>query len=205
MPDEVTPEATAQAQGAEPAAAEGPKYVTSDDLRSFRDGLFADIRKVTEGIVNKPRGGAAREATEQQAASPPGDYQAAIRREREISEAFDDIGGISREGKSILRRLVDAEKPDNVSDFISLHAKAFGRPSDPTQPTTPARPPAASGHPASDRGSPAAASASVDDGTPLVHMKPEDRAHFIKTKGLHAYATRLRAELKGVRVSMRNP
>lgn len=72
--------------------------------------------------------------------------------------------------------------------------------------SNPARPAAAPGtQPVSDAGSPAPASAALDDGTPLWQMKPEDRQHFIKTKGLHAYAVRLRSELKGTRVSLKRP
>ncbi len=198
MPDEVAPEAApAQAQGTETPPAAESRPLTLDDLKDFRNSVIADARRVAEGIA-KPKNGKAPEA----AASPSVDFHAELRREREFNDAAHDLG-LSREQRAMLRDLVDVKKPDDVAEFVAVKAKAFGRSSDPAKPTIQARPSAASGPPVSDAGSPAAASASVDDGTPLVHMKPEDRAHFIKTKGLHAYATRLRSELKGVRVSLK--
>jgi hypothetical protein len=199
MPDEVTPEATnTQAQGTETApVAEGQRPLTLDDLKDFRNSVIADARRVAEGIA-KPKNGKVAETAAPQSV----DFQTELRREREFNDAAHDMG-LTREQRTMLRDLVDAKKPEDIAEFVAAKAKAFGRSSEPAKPTTPARQQAASGHPVSDAGSPAAASASIDDGTPLVHMKPEDRAHFIKTKGLAAYANRLRAELKGVRVSMR--
>jgi len=180
---------------------ESPKYVTSEDLNRFRDGFAADMRKLVEGIT-RPRG-AKPQQSEQPESAPVADFSSGIRRERELSDALADAGNLPREGREILRRLVDAEKPENIAEFISSNAKAFARPADPQKTQTQMRPIAANDRqPVSDAGGPAAPATYSSD-LPLWQMKPEDRAHLIKVKGAGWFATTLREQLKGVRVKVR--
>jgi hypothetical protein len=203
QPDDVTKEPPAQAQGTDaPPAAESQRPLTLDDLKDFRNSVLADARRLAEGIA-KPKGGRGKDAPAEPQGEPDGGYQAAIRREREISEAFEDVGGLTREARGILRKLVDAEKPENVAEFIASHAKAFGKSPGTAATTTPPRPAAAiDSAPVSDAGSPAASTTFTDD-TPLWRLKPEDRDHLIRMKGHGWYADTLRKQLKGQRFTIR--
>lgn len=199
MPDDSNANITDQAQGSDAATTpDGPKYVTEDGLRAALDSTFANVRRMVESA--KPKGAKA-EAGEP-TTSTTIDVQSALRRERDISEAFEDIGGVSREARQILRRLVDAERPDNVAEFIAQHAKAFTRPSGTATPTTQPRPSAANERPVSDAGSPAAPVAHTDD-VPLWALSEADLKALIKTKGLGWYANTLRTQLKGTRIKVR--
>lgn len=195
----VNPEpGTAQAQGTEPAKpVDGPKYVTADSLAEFRNSMFADMRKLVEGVT-KPKNGKAVQVETQE--PPSADVHALIRREREIGEALGEHSHLTREQKSLLRKLVDAEKPDDVAGFVTEHAKTFGRPSGEGATVT-TKPPPGNGQTVS-AAAPAAPPKFTDD-TPLWNLSDEDRARLIKEKGLGWYANTLRAQTKGVRVKLR--
>jgi len=199
MPDEVTPETPAQAQGAADAAksTDGPKYVTADDLKAFADSVAANTRRMLEGYKAK------NEKAPAKADSPPPsvDVHSVIRREQEISESLLEQSHLTKEQRTILRKLVDVEKPEDVAGFIAGHAKAFGRPSGDAQPTN-MKPPAQTGRPVSDVPAPSAPPRFTED-TPLVQLSPEDRARLVRDKGVHWYRETLRRQAKGLRVRLR--
>lgn len=197
------PTDTDQAQGAETATpSEGPKYLTHDDLKQFGDSMFANMRRLVEGVAKPKNGKADAPAKSQTEAAPAVDVHAVIRREQEISESIAEQGHLTKEQRALLRKLVDVDKPDDVAGFIANHAKAFGRPSgEGTQPAS-TRAAGNPGRPVSDAGAPAAPPKFTDD-TPLWKLAPEDRDRLIKEKGLAWYSNTLRKQAKGVRFRLR--
>jgi CCR4-NOT transcriptional regulation complex NOT5 subunit len=194
------PPATQAQETATTSTADEPKYMTRAEFETERNRMFADMRRANEAQQSRGKSPAPK-AKDDQSESAGVDIQSVLRRERELSEAFEDVG-VSREGRGILRRLVDAERPENVAEFIATHAKAFARPSPATAATTsrPAAP--TNAQPVSDAGSPAAPVTITDD-TPLWQLKDEDRDFLIKKNGHGWYANKLRSQLKGTRFRLR--
>jgi hypothetical protein len=202
MSDEQTPATTDQAQGAEAsAAADGPKYVTADDLKAFGDSMAANMRRMMDG-VRAPRNGKGKEAEADKAdASSSQDVASLMRLRDDINDALDDHPHLTKGHKKHLRELVEWKKPDNVAEFIAQHsATLFGKPTASVPARTAAAPP--SQPPVSDAGGPAAP-AKITDDVPLWQLSDEDRKAAIRAKGLGWYANTLRSQLKGVRVKVR--
>ena len=205
MPDEPqTTQATeTQAQEAEPAAStsQPSPAMTMADFEKFRNSMFADMRKMVESVAKPKTNGKASEPHHETKAAPPAqDVEAILARRAEIDEAMDEHS-LTKEQKKTLRQLVGIDKPDDVTAYIASKAKIFGRPSSseaaqPQSRNTTGRPPV------SDAGSPAAPPTFTDD-TPLVSMKPEDRAEIIRRKGGEWYRNTLRQQMRGVRVRIR--
>src|SRR3990167_4056107 len=70
-------------------------------------------------------------------------WQAAIRTEREFGDAMSELPGVTKGQRAVLRDLVEAKRPDNVSDYIASVAAALGIGASPgTHPITTTPPPA---------------------------------------------------------------
>lgn len=200
MSDELKPEtADSQAQGAPADSADtGPAYMTREEFKAERDRMFADMRRVSEA-QSKPKNGKAKESVEPEA-SPAMDVHALLRREREISEAFDEVGSLNREQKSLLRKLVDAEKPENPLEYIVSHAKQFNRQSGETPTATTKTAP--TGQPVSNAGAPSAPPKFTED-TPLWQVDPASRQRLIQEKGLAWYRATVRRQMTGQKFRIR--
>lgn len=185
----------------------------------FRNGMFADTRKMVEGMIGKPgRGAAAAPASSSShgSGSEAGERGGeALTTEQRFSEILNRrdalhgaIGGVklSDGARARLFRAFEAEKPEDpaqwarqyLSDFgLSQQQEGGGANTTQSRAATAASPP---GRPVSDAGAPS--SPKVTEDTPLLRMSPEDRAHLIKTKGYTWFRQRLQQEMRGVQVTV---
>lgn len=172
-------------------------------LTEQKNGIFADLRKA--GAFGK---GDKTKETETAGSLPAApstadDMRRIAQRERQLGTV---LAGLTPAQSARIERLYTAENPDDVVAWGQQVRADFGF--DGTgggvQPVNPPRPAAPNGTPASDAGGPAAPRTFTED-TPLVHMKPEDRQHLIKEKGLAWYNAMLRQQLKGTRVVLKKP
>lgn len=195
----------APAQGA-PAPSEADRPMTRAEFAAAQDSMFANMRRMVEGIVSKPPKTPAAPGTPaptEAGAAPaaPVDVSAAIRREREISEAMGDHPHLGREQRAMIRSLIDAENPSDVQAFIAAKAKVFPAAGPPPTTPNPGAPPAG-GRPVSDGGAPASAPPVTED-TPLWKMDQISRDRLIKEKGLTWFRAKLKEQAKGTRVQLR--
>lgn len=173
------------------------KELLAGELKGFRDGIFADLRKA--GALGKGEKREDPKPTEGGQPLTTADVERMTTRANQFGRA---TAGLSDEQVSLMERLYRAENPEDVAAWAKETRAALGIAGGNVQPPNPSRPPAAPPNPkpVSDAGGPAAPTTLTED-TPLAHMKPEDRQHLIATKGLGWYAKTLRAQLKGTKVT----
>lgn len=206
---------------AQGAATEQTQEVTLETIKGlfseFRNGMFADTRKMVEGMIGKPgRGAAAAPASSSShgSGSEAGGGGGTFTAEHvtELMNRRDALNGalggvrLSDGARARLLRAFDAEKPEDpaqwarqyLSDFgLSQQQEGGGANTTQSRAATAASPP---GRPVSDAGAPS--SPKVTEDTPLLRMSPEDRAHLIKTKGYTWFRQRLQQEMRGVQVTV---
>lgn len=212
MPDDPnsngkTPETPAAPATGAPAPATPPsddRPMTMGEFQRAQDSMFANMRRMVEGLVKPGKGKEPPASGEQSApaapAGQPVDVQAAVRREQEISDAISEHTHLSKEQRRTLRRLVDLDRPDDVPGYIAGQAKLFVPGGQTTNPSATA--PAPTGRPLSDGGAPAPGPAITED-TPLWKLDEQSRSRLINEKGLSWYRQTLRRQAKGVRVRLR--
>jgi hypothetical protein len=205
------PAATPQAQGAAPA--QTPAFDTTSIAAAVaeqvRNSMFAELRRAgvlggdnNERSQPKPKAGRHDEG----AAPPPSVSTADVQKVAKFQRAL-GAAGFTSDQESIIETLFDVEKPEvgAIGEWVAAKAKALGitkgAGTGTTNPTGQvATPPA---QPASNAGAPAGPSQFTED-TPLWKLSPEDRAAFIRQKGLTVYRQTLQQQLRGVRVTVRN-
>lgn len=176
----------------------------------------ADVDRVVQERLARERRGAPKDKPRAPEASKADDDRLTL---KQLNDSMHDMKVVSEFDRLALRAKLSETQADRLMPLYRAARNAGGDGFDggawlrdfqeafgggQTVKPTPART-AATGQPVSDAGSPAPASASVDDGTPLWQMKPEDRQHLIKTKGLAWYTNAMRSQLKGTRFSLRKP
>lgn len=209
--------ASPPAQG---AATEQTQEITMEAIKGlfseFRNGMFADTRKMVEGMIGKPgRGAAAAPASSSSHGSGSeagGGGTFTAEHVTELMNRRDALNGalggvrLSDGARARLIRAFEAEKPEDpaqwarqyLSDFgLSQQQEGGGANTTQSRAATAASPP---GRPVSDAGAPS--SPKVTEDTPLLRMSPEDRAHLIKTKGYTWFRQRLQQEMRGVQVTV---
>jgi hypothetical protein len=193
-----------QANGAPAQQTPEDRPMTTTEFMRARDSMFADMRRMVEGIVKPAANGKGKESSPESAAPAPSgqpvDVQAAVRREQEISDAIGEHPHLSKEQRKALRRLVDLDRPDDIAGYVAGQAKLFAPGAQANNPSAAA--PAPSGRPVSDGGAPAPAPTFTED-TPLWKLDQQSRDRLINEKGLSWYRATLRKQAKGVRVRLR--
>lgn len=162
--------------------APAPAGVTQEDLTTFRNGLFGDMRKMVEGIISNVSS-----KQEPPAPVPKGDEGLAELRQqladRDYRDSFRDAAqdaGLTRDARSLLEIAAMAKRPDNIGEFIAKHAGAFGKPveGDTTKPVGGAAPVTPSQPPASDGGTPSATSAGTTSDDIMRWTQEDYQRHF---------------------------
>lgn len=184
------------------------------ELKTFRDSVFADTRKMVEGITDRARGqagatppaGAAAGAQGQPPAPmAPADVQQIIARHSAFTRAVTGVtlsdGQLSR-----MEKAFQLEAPEDVTAWAKSYLADFGldktsgaagaagqtTTTQQTQSRTP---------PASDAGGAAAPPPNLE-GVSLLKMSEADRAHLIREKGLDWYRKTLIEQSRGVTVKL---
>lgn len=204
--DEQNAPASDQAQGAESATkpADGPKFVTADDLKAFGDSMAANMRRMMDGLA-KPKG-RTRDA-DSDAESKPDPMKEAMslmRLRDDLNDALAEHSHLDKERRGAIRELAEWKRPEDVAGFVAQQARLYGARSSAESPAAnqPKQPAPSAGRPVSDVGAPSDPPQFTED-TPLWKLSPEHRARLRKEKGDYWYATTLRKQAKGVRVLLR--
>jgi hypothetical protein len=209
------PPATPGAQGT-PAPQDGdaaPSWFTRE-----RNSMFADMRKMVEGIVSKAGNGQAgaaptttTPATGQGTGQPAtplsvNDVQSVIRRERELTLVMAAAPTITASQRARMEEAFQHANPDNVTEWGRAYLADFGLVGTTSAAGASATTTTATGQqqgpPASDGGGQAAPARNFD-GASLFTMSEADRAHVIREKGLDWYLKTLREQSRGTTVKLR--
>jgi len=194
-----------QAQGAPVVTKEVADYIQSEiakGMKAERDAIFAEARRTFTEKRNKPKD---EPSGSQPAAQAPDPHE-----ERRVLRDFDrTISRLKLDDKispsqwSRAEKALLAERPDDVSSWVSDYFAGFGAAAQPTAPVQPAAPVAppkpVAEQPLSSRGAPPASSTSLEE-IHLPSASDADRQSFIQKKGMKAYVTTLRNQLKGTTV-----
>lgn len=163
---QVAPPAPA-APAAAPTAPEPPATSIVDQvanlidtkLKAFENGFFANARKA--GVLKKDEPAPPTSQSPSAAAPAPtglsmADVEAMLERERVITRVATEHKLSDAQVKR-MKGLLTAEKPEDVSGWVSSFVTDMGlaRATEPSNPVTPTPQPQPSGHPISDKGSPA--------------------------------------------------
>lgn len=174
------------------------KELLAGELRGFRDGIFADLRKAGALGKEKPR----------EEAKPTGEQPLTAADVERMTQRANQLGrataGLSDEQTALMERLYRAENPEDVGAWAKATRAALGIAAGGVQSAPNLPKPAPNGPPASDAGSPAAPATFTED-TPLWQLKPQDREHLRRQKGDAWYNATLRSQLKGTRVVLKKP
>lgn len=178
----------------------------------FGNSVYANTRRMMEGIVAKGQAGASASAPPPAAsgtapAAPTSasmsmsDLHRELDRDREFTRAIARVS--LTEGQfGLMQRMFQLERPDDPSEWAKafLASSGFGTPPSAPgaapPPTGPQRPPA------SDAGAPAGPARDLT-GVSLFGMSEADREHFIREKGIDAYRKLLIEQSRGVNVKLR--
>src|SRR5262245_33400308 len=178
------------------------KDLLAGELKSFRDGVFADLRKAGAlGKGEKPTG---------ETPAPQGGAQPLTAADVErISERASELGrglaGLSDDQAAIMRRLFKADAPEDVGAWVkqTRASLGFNGAGGVGTPSTPAAPAAAAGAAAGGAGAPPKSDRGgqsgtvLTDDTPVIDMSDADREAWIKKNGFAKYYHRVQSELRG--------
>jgi hypothetical protein len=183
------------------------------ELRTFRDSVFADTRKMVEGIVDKAKGTAgtttstgAASGTQAQTPAPmgAGDVQQIIARHSAFTRS---VAGVTLSEGQLARmeRAFQLETPEDVTGWAKSYLADFGL--DKTSgaagaATTTTTTQQSTGPSRSDAGGAAAPPRSLD-GVNLFTMAQADREAVIREKGLAWYHKTLLEQSRNTVVKMR--
>lgn len=205
----VVPAAPAATAPATPAApAQGVPPLTREDLKSFatevRNGVFADLRRA--GVLRSNGGDGTTTTTQAPAGTtePAPDPLALRRLDRALARV--PAERISPTMYSRLEQIFTREAPPDADAFVSEFFPVTGSAQPAAAAQVAAVPPNTAvtnptGPTVSDRGAPAAPTKFPEDAD-ILAMSEDDRKALLKAKGNAWYATRLRAQMKGRRVSV---
>lgn len=214
------PTGTTPAPGAPSTpGAQGTPAPGQDEIPAWfaraQDSMFANMRKMVEGIVSKagagtpPASGNGTPAAGATSAAPTGtmtmgDVQAELDRRDEFTRAIAGVS-ITPGQLGLMQNAFKLERPENPTLWAQTYLAASGIGKTPvaagasgTQPNTQGQ----QGPPASDGGGVAAPPRNLD-GVNLFTMSAADREHFIREKGLDAYRKLLMEQSRGTTVKLR--
>lgn len=172
--------------------------MTVGEFRTMQDSMFANMRKMVEGVA-KPKNGKAAEPEADRTANKSEPSQPIDRaKERAFNRA---IGGLNLSDGAFSRmaRDFDAEQPENVSSWVQTYLADFGlggAGSSSTPGANPTNPAAGDRRPPVTDVPPPAGQAPGDVRDPYA-LTEDDVAMMIRRDGVHATGTKLMAALRG--------
>lgn len=209
-----TPAAAPAAAGAPATQAQGAPQIdraTEEALiKRGRDAAYAELRRsgaLKKSFVAQQDGQPAR-PTENEPAKP---FSLDPSQGRRLDRALTRSGHSSTLSDKAYERLEQAfanEQPEDVDGWVKEYFGGFGvaQPAGAAPPataaaatTTPPAPVAAT--PVTDRGAPASPKLQLEEAN-LLTLSDADRKALLRQKGIRWYTTRLREQLRGVRVKV---
>lgn len=189
-------------------AGSSPQYVTAEALQDILTNALKEnanqTRKLVAGMLKtqpEPGQKQSEQAREPKQESDPVDVKALLRKERTIERTIASHG-LNDAQADIVRGMIDAQAPEDVSEFVSNFVEAMGIAKADSKPNqTQAKP-----NPSSDGGSPGMTPTVESDDLPLWKWSESKTQSYIKQHGMRKFAEmvrgRLNKELTGVRFSL---
>lgn len=174
------------------------------------DSVYANTRRMVEGIVAKGQAGAGTSppppapgtpAAPTSASMSMSDLHRELDRRDEFARAIVGVQ-ITPSQLGLMQRMFQLENPDDPSAWAKSFLASSGFGTTPSAPGAAPPPPGPQRPPASDAGAPAGPARDLS-GVSLFGMSEADREHFIREKGVDAYRKLLIEQSRGVNVKLR--
>jgi hypothetical protein len=184
---------TETAQGETPAAesAATPQYVTAEQLqttlKSATDSMFANMRRLVEGMSKQQGTKAKAKSAEPEEATQhaPLDVETVVDRVNRVNDAMSEYG-FSPKQRETVRKLLKMESPEDIGAFVADQAEVFGvkrTAQESTVNPTKKSAETATGRPVSDGGAAVSAPAWDQPGTNPLKWTEDDLARITAAKG----------------------
>jgi hypothetical protein len=189
------PSSQAQGTGTEQAS---PSYVTKDDLTQLQNSMFANMRKMVEGIVSKAP---VSQEPQAKAKTPESSSNPDVVTRDELSKTLERRDSFHRAARNFrlsdgalsrMQRDFERDRPEDAATWVQAYVSDFGLAGG-TETKPPATP--RSGPPASDGGAPAPVTVPSDEIEPW-RLSESDVAALIRRDGFVAAGAQLRKQFR---------